>query len=149
MNKLLGASRYIVILAVLSALLSSITLLGLSLYRTVWEVYKLMTGESMKYVAATFIELADLYLLGVVILLIAIGLYKLFIDDSIRTPEWLEIHHIDHLKTKLVNLVVLVLAVSFLKQVVAWNNETNILFFGGGIGVVVAALTYFLGMKSK
>lgn len=149
MNKLLGASRYIVILAVLSALLSSITLLGLSLYRTVWEVYKLMTGESMKYVAATFIELADLYLLGVVILLIAIGLYKLFIDDSIHTPEWLEIHHIDHLKTKLVNLVVLVLAVSFLKQVVAWNNETNILFFGGGIGVVVAALTYFLGMKSK
>lgn len=149
MRNILGASRYLVILAVISAFTASVTLLVLGVYETAIEVYKLFTGESMKYVAATFIELADLYLLGVVMFIIAIGLYKLFIDENIPTPEWLEIHHIDHLKTKLLNLVIMVLAVSFLKQVVAWNNETNLLVFGGGIAVVIAALTYFLGAKTK
>lgn len=28
-----------------------------------------------------------------------------------------------------------------MKQVVAWNNEANLLVFGGGIAVMIAALT--------
>lgn len=54
-----------------------------------------------------------------------------------------------HPKTKLLNLVIMVPAFSFLKQVVAWNNETNLLVFGGGVAVVIVALTYFLGAKTK
>lgn len=54
-----------------------------------------------------------------------------------------------HPKTKLLNLVIMVPALSFLKQVVAWNNETNLLVFGGGVAVVIVALTYFLGAKTK
>jgi uncharacterized membrane protein YqhA len=45
------------------------------------------------------------------------------------------------MKTKLLNLVIMVLAVSFLKQVVAWNNETNLLVFGGKNAVPIATLT--------
>jgi len=149
MKKLVGVSRYMVILAVISAFMASATLLILGLYETVLEVIKLLTGDPATYVAATFIELADLYLLGVVIFIIAIGLYKLFIDESVPTPVWLEIHHIDDLKTKLASLIIVVLAVSFLKQVVVWNGETNLLIYGGGIAAVIAALTYFLGAKTK
>jgi uncharacterized membrane protein YqhA len=115
----------------------------------VLEVYRLFSGETTDYVAATFIELADLYLLGVVVYIIAIGLYKLFIDDRVSTPAWLEIRHIDDLKSKLASLIIVVLAVAFLKQVVAWDGETNLLIYGGGIAVVIAALTYFLSAKTK
>ena len=54
-----------------------------------------------------------------------------------------------HPKTKLLNLVIMVRAVSFLKQVVAWNNEANLLVFGRGIAVVIAAPTYSLGPRQS
>jgi uncharacterized membrane protein YqhA len=149
MKKLIGFSRYLVILAVISAFAASVALLAFGVYETGSEILKLISGEAPKSVAAKFIELADLYLLGVVMFIIAIGLYELFIDDTIPTPAWLEIHHIDDLKGKLVSVIIVVLAVSFLKQVVAWDKETNLLTYGGGVGIIIAALTYFLGMKSK
>lgn len=149
MNKLIGSSRYIVILAVISAFIASFTLMIMSVFKTLQEVYRLVTGGLVNYVAATFIELADLYLLGVVIFIIAIGLYKLFIDENVPTPAWLEIHHLDDLKSKLASLIIVVLAVSFLKQVVAWNGETNLLIYGVGIAAVMVALTYFLSVKTK
>ncbi len=149
MNKLIGMSRYLVILAVISAFAAAVALLVFGIYETGLVVYKLVIGEASKSLAAKFIELADLYLLSVVMYIIAIGLYELFIDDKISTPAWLEIHHLDDLKGKLVSVIIVVLAVAFLKQVADWNKETNLLFFGGGIGSVIAALTYFLGTKSK
>jgi hypothetical protein len=40
-----------------------------------------------------------------------------------------------------------VLGVLFLKQVVTWDGERNLLTFGGGVALVIAALTYFLSYK--
>ena len=148
-KNILGASRYLVIVAVISALMATITLLLWGFYRTALSIYQLLEGETIKSISTAFIELADLYLLSVVMFIIAIGLYKLFIDEDMPTPAWLEINHLDDLKTKLLNVIIIVLAVYFLKQVVAWDNETNLLFFGGGIAVMIAALTYFLGAKTK
>ncbi len=148
-KNILGASRYLVIVAVISALMATITLLLWGFYRTALSIYQVLEGETIKSISTAFIELADLYLLSVVMFIIAIGLYKLFIDEDMPTPAWLEINHLDDLKTKLLNVIIIVLAVYFLKQVVAWDNETNLLFFGGGIAVMIAALTYFLGAKTK
>jgi uncharacterized membrane protein YqhA len=99
-------------------------------------------------VATVFIEIADLFLLGVVMYIIALGLYELFIDDSVPVPQWLEIHTLDDLKAKLISVVIVVMGVLFLKQIVSWDGERNLLTFGGGIALVIAALTYFLSSKS-
>jgi uncharacterized membrane protein YqhA len=76
--------------------------------------------------------------------MIALGLYELFINTDLKLPEWLQIRTFDDLKLKLVGVVIVVLAVLFLGQVVAWNGERDLLRFGAGIAVVIAALTYFL-----
>ena len=148
MKTILGSSRYLILLAVLAAFISAITLLLFGAYETGLEIYHILTGEIPKSVAATFIEIADLFLLGVVMYIIALGLYELFIDDSVPVPAWLEIHDLDDLKGKLISVVIVVLGVLFLKQVVTWDGERNLLTFGGGIALVIAALTYFLSYKS-
>jgi uncharacterized membrane protein YqhA len=148
MKNSLGASRYIVLLAVLAAFMAAVTLLIFGAYETVLEIIHIIQGEFPKSVAAAFIEIADLFLLGVVMYIIALGLYELFIDDTIPVPQWLEIHTLDDLKAKLISVVIVVMGVLFLKQVVAWDGQRDLLAFGGGIALVIAALTYFLSYKS-
>ncbi|MBN1279251.1 MAG: YqhA family protein, partial [Chlorobiaceae bacterium] len=64
-------------------------------------------------------------------------------------PEWLAIHNLDDLKSKLIGVIVVVMAVIFLGHVVKWHGETEILYLGGAIGIVVAGLTYFTGQKKN
>ena len=87
-------------------------------------------------------------MLGTVIYIIAIGLYELFIDDQIQLPDWLEIHTLDDLKDKLIGVIVVVLAVLFLGQIVAWDGQRDLLSYGVSIALVIAALTYFLRGKA-
>jgi uncharacterized membrane protein YqhA len=149
MKILLSSSRYLILLAVLAAFASAVTLLVFGAYETGLEIANILHGEIPKSLAANFIEIADLLLLGIVLYIIALGLYELFIDDTISVPQWLEIHTLDDLKNKLVNVVIVVMGVLFLKEAVAWDNQRNLLTFGGGIALVIAALTFFLSSKGK
>ncbi len=36
----------------------------------------------------------------------------------------------------------------FHREVVLYDGESNLLMYGGGIGIVIAVLTYFLSYKS-
>ena len=84
-----------------------------------------------------------------VVLIIALGLYELFIDPELKLPEWLEIRHLDDLKSKLTKVVVVVLAVLFLGQTASWDGERDLLRYGAAIALVIAALTWFLREKPK
>lgn len=148
MKTILGASRYLILLAVLATFAAAVTLLIVGVYETTLEIGHILSGEFPKSLAATFIEIADLVLLGVVMYIIALGLYALFIDDTIPVPKWLEIHTLDDLKSKLISVVVFVMGVDFLKQIVTWDGKRNLLILGGGIALVIIALTYFLSYKS-
>lgn len=148
MKTLLGYSRYLILLAVIAAFASAVTLLIFGAYETGLEIWHILNGEMPKSIAVTFIEIADLFLLGVVLYIIALGLYELFIDDSVPVPAWLEIHTLDDLKSKLISVVIVVMGVLFLKQVVSWDGERNLLTYGGGTALVIAALTYFISYKS-
>ncbi|MEL7025926.1 MAG: YqhA family protein [Pseudomonadota bacterium] len=148
-NRLLVASRFLMIVPVLGAFLGASTLL---IYGGI-EAVQLVTAtiaegqvsrSGAKAVAIEFIEIIDLFLLGTVFYIIAFGLYELFIEPDIGLPEWLEIQTLDDLKNKLVKVVIVVLGVLFLGHVVSWDGSTDIVYLGGGISVVVAALTWFL-----
>jgi uncharacterized membrane protein YqhA len=107
-----------------------------------------VTSKGAKALALAFIEIVDLFLLGTVLLMIALGLYELFIDSELKLPDWLHIRTFDDLKNKLVGVVLVVLAVIFLGHVVAWDGSRDLLGFGIAVAAVIAALTWFL-MTSK
>jgi uncharacterized membrane protein YqhA len=153
-KKVLGHSRFLILIAVVGAFFAATALLlyGASeLAAFLWQTVASgeVTQKGAKALALACIEVVDLFLLGTVFYIVALGLYELFIDETLELPHWLEIHNLDDLKNKLVGVVVVVLAVLFLGQVVTWNGERDLLHFGAAIAMVIAALTWFLSLKGK
>lgn len=153
MGTLLGASRFMVMLAVIGTLLAATTFIVYGVLETIQLITQTIqsgevTRKAAKGLALEFIEIVDLFLLGTVFYIIAIGLYELFIDTDVKLPEWLTINNLDDLKNKLIAVVIVVLGVLFLGQVVSWDGKTDLLGYGVSIALVIAALTYFLAQKS-
>ena len=151
---LIGLIRYIIIVAVLATLIAATALIlfgTVETYVVIRDVFS--KGEFTSKVAQTlllsFIEITDIFLLATVLYIVALGLYELFIDHQVPVPNWLEIRTLDDLKDKLIGVVIVVIGVGFLGQFTTWNGETNLLVSGGGAALVIAALTFFLGQKSK
>jgi uncharacterized membrane protein YqhA len=149
LRPVLNASRYLVIAAVLGSLVGALALFVYGVAEAIAVVVDAITKAEVsskggKAIALAFIEIVDLFLLGTVFLMIALGLYELFIDENLTLPEWLLISSFDDLKHKLVGVVIVVLAVLFLGTVVAWDGTRDLLGFGAGVALVIAALTYFL-----
>ena len=149
LRPILSSSRYVVIAAVLGALAASLSLFVYGLAETAVVITQTIakaevSSKGAKALALEFIEIVDLFLLGTVMLMIALGLYELFIDAELQLPDWLQIRTFDDLKHKLIGVVIVVLAVLFLGHVVAWDGQRDLLRLGGAIALVIAALSYFL-----
>ncbi len=91
-----------------------------------------------------FIEIFDLFLLGTVMLILALGLYELFIDADFKVASRLQINTFEDLKTSLVTVVIAVMAVTFLGQIMSWNGETSLFDIGVPVALVIAALNIYL-----
>jgi len=151
---LLNRARYLVIIAVAGSLLAAIALLvygGVEAVALVIDTVRQasVSSEGAKKLALAFIEVVDVFLLGTVFLIISLGLYELFISDSLKLPSWLLIRTLDDLKHKLIGVVIVVMAVLFLGQIVTWDGERNILRLGAAVAMVIAALTWFLASAAK
>lgn len=149
LRPILNASRYLVIIAVLGSLAAAAALFVYGIAETIAVIAEAVakmevSSKGAKALALAFIEIVDLFLLGTVLLMIALGLYELFIDSDIQLPDWLHIRTFDDLKNKLVGVVLVVLAVIFLGHVVAWDGSRDLLGFGVAVAAVIAALTWFL-----
>lgn len=152
LSRTLALSRYLIVLAVVGSLVAALALLlygVVELAIILWEtiITGAVSSKGAKALALTFIEIVDLFLLSTVFYIIALGLYELFIDDTIDVPRWLEIHTLDDLKNKLTGVVVVVMSVLFLGQVVTWDGQRDLMGFGLGVAAVIAALTYFLSQQ--
>ena len=146
MDRVMSSTRYIVVLAVISCLALSAFLFVAATAGTVTVIIekaaKLGSEKATKELAITAIEQADNFLIATALLIVGIGLYELFIGP-VTQPEWLLIKSIDDLKDKLINVVVVVLAVTFLRYVTLWDGTTDVLTLGGAIAVVTLALAGF------
>jgi uncharacterized membrane protein YqhA len=96
----------------------------------------------------------DLFLIGVTLLISAIGLYELFIRDipdgqAGTLPAWLEIRDLNDLKGRVIAMIVLVLAVTFVEVEVDSPNGLQALELGGGVALVIIALTIFMRLTSR
>jgi len=94
--------------------------------------------------------LTDLFLVGATLMIAAFGLYDLFITRidagrrSLRLPAWLEMHDLNDLKARVISMIILVAAVTFVDVVVESKSGLNTLYLGAGVALVIAALTAFL-----
>ncbi len=98
----------------------------------------------MQHLAVELIEMTDFFLLGMVLYVVAIGMYELFIDPNIDVPDWMRVSSLDDLKTQIVNVVIVMLVVTFLGVALATKEGgLDFLYFGLAIAVVVIAVSFF------
>ncbi len=154
MQPVLGGARYLILIAVVGSLVAGLCLLLYGFAQGTLLVLALVeSGEvsrkGAKALAVEFIEIIDLFLMGTVFYIVSVGLYSLFIDSSLKLPDWLQIRTLDDLKNKLVAVVIVVLAVLFLGQAVTWDGARDLMGFGLAIAAVIAALTWFISVKAS
>ena len=154
LRRVLAGSRYLILIAVVGSFLASLLILiygGLTVIGIGIDVvvHANFTTDGAKHLAVECIEVIDLFLLGTVLYIVALGLYELFIDASLPTPSWLVITTLDDLKAKLTGVIVVLLAVTFLAAVVDWNGSTNIVALGVAVGLVLFALGFIINRGTK
>lgn len=152
MNRLLLSSRYLVNLAVVAALVGAAAILVYGVIVLVHLIIELIyarnfTSEAIKTITLGFIQLIDLLFLGIAMYIIALGLYHLFIDSSLRLPSWLKIEDFDELKVILMSVVIVILAVNFTGIVVDWDGSATILHLGLAIAAVITGLGLILYVR--
>ncbi len=144
----ISLTRFLVLIPALGMLLGAVTLTVVGAIEVGQTILSAFSGhpEAKDFVIA-FVEIADVFLLAVVLFIIAIGLYELFIDEIPGLPEWLVFDSLDDLKSQLIGVVVVVLGVFFLGRALHGDNALNLLYLGGGIAAVTASLSLFLRSK--
>lgn len=148
----LGLSRYIVLIPVIGTFVASIALMIHEAVVIGQAVFNLLQERSLspragKDIAVAMLEAVDVFLISIVAYIISLGLYVLFIDESLRLPRWLKIHDLDDLKSHLVSIVIAVLAVLFLREAVARAGDLDLLKLAAALALMIAALTFFLMMR--
>jgi len=153
LRRVLAASRYMMVVPIIGTFLGALALMVYEMMALAMNFNDILrsgavSAKAVKIFAVGIVEAVDVFLIAIAVYIISIGLYSLFIDDSLPMPKWLEAHNLDDLKANLVSVVIAVLAVLFLREVVAWEGTSDIASFGVALALVVAALTFFL-MKAR
>lgn len=149
-----AGSRYIIAIAVLGCFVSSLTLLvygGLAVVGVVWDVLRAgkVSVDGAKDLTVRFIYLTDVFLLGTVLYIVALGLYDLFVDPGLPIPAALHVTSLDDLKAKLIQVIVVLLGVTFLGSAVNWDGTGAILQLGAAVALVIAAFALLLFVSNR
>lgn len=100
-------------------------------------------GTKLKLTIVEVLTAVDAILLGTVLLVIGYGLYELFIDEDLSVPVWLQVHDLDDLKSKLIGVVVAIIAVIFVGVYVDVDRADEVIAYGVGAGALVVGLAIF------
>jgi uncharacterized membrane protein YqhA len=146
----LSLAQLTVLLPVVALLLSGI---GAFIYGSVYFVHSILEISRHPFVPSNlrfFLTDIDVFLVGATLIIAGFGLYELFVrridPANTRTPlpSWLEMNDLNDLKGRVIAMVILVIAVTFVDVLVEFAEPLDVLYVGGGVALVIGALTVYL-----
>ncbi|HYM01095.1 MAG TPA: YqhA family protein [Blastocatellia bacterium] len=160
-------SRFLVLVAVIGVLTSSAVMFVKGCIEVIQGVTSFIpdfrsiqpNSKDDSSVILSFIPAIDNYLFATILLIISMGLYELFISEidpksrkKSTRPNWIIIKDLDDLKSKIGEVVVMILIVNFFKLSfgIDYTRPIDLLALAGGILLVAAALVvthYVSGLK--
>jgi uncharacterized membrane protein YqhA len=144
MNRILAATRYSAVIPAVASILGAILLMVQGSIAMVQVIIDVITeGTKLKLTIVDVLTAVDAILLGTVLLVIGYGLYELFIDEDLSVPVWLQVHDLDDLKSKLIGVVVAIIAVIFVGVYVDVDRADEVIAYGVGAGALVVGLAIF------
>jgi uncharacterized membrane protein YqhA len=149
LKKLLERGGLVVLVPIITLFISAI-LFGLyGAYLAIQDVLKFFAYPEYREVtmlAPLFFSVIDVFLLSMVFYIFALGLYELFIG-KLNIPAALSIESVDQLKAKLASVVILFVAIAYVKLLVDWQNPVDTLLFGAATGILIAVLIQYYKAK--
>lgn len=158
-ESVLWRSRFFTLLAVVFSMLGAIILFivaSLDIWGVLVMIWDLLVHHTHpehlhEDVVSAIIGAVDLFLIAIVMLIFAMGVYELFIskideaEAADSGSEVLKIQSLDQLKDKIAKVIVMVLVVSFFQRVLhtKFSGALEMLYFSGSILLLALAL-YFL-----
>jgi uncharacterized membrane protein YqhA len=150
LKKLFGVTRYAVLIPSLASILGALLLMAQGSVEMVFVIIDAISNESTLKESIVYVLTAvDAILLGTVLLVIGYGLFELFIDDELPVPLWLRVYDLDDLKSKLIGVVVAIIAVVFVGIFVDADRSKDVLSYGVGAGALVVGLAIFAYATKK
>jgi len=154
MQRFIAKTRYLIALPIIGLALAASFLFifgGFGLIRSLIEFLVILFTDGSESLESTVViidvvEYVHSFLVGTVLYITAVGFYQLFIKE-INFPEWLKIDNTEELETNLIGVTVVVLAVNFMSAVFIGGQE-NLLDYGAGIALPIAALGIFIGLRA-
>jgi uncharacterized membrane protein YqhA len=144
MRRIVGLTRYAVIIPALAAILGALLLMAQgSIAMIAVIIDSFISQVPLKDSIVEVLTAIDAILLGTVLLVIGYGLYELFVDTNIEVPAWLQINDLDDLKSKLIGVVAAIIAVVFVGVFVDSNRAADVVSYGLGAGALLAGLGLF------
>ncbi len=151
LGKLLERGGLVVIVPIVTLFISAI-LFGLyGAYLTIEAGIKFFTTPAYREVielVPAFFSVIDMFLLAMVLYIFALGLYELFVG-KLNVPPWLSIESVDQLKAKLASVMILFVAIAYVKLLVDWQNPVDTLLFGAATGILIAVLIQYYRAKEE
>ena len=150
MKALLESTKYLTLLAVFPCIVAALAAYILGVVRTVNLITDMVGAfKGASYTIVALIEITDIFLIATSLLIFGLSIYELFIGE-LDLPPWLVVHKFTELKAKLSSVVVLVMAVSFLKYLLdSQKSPQDILSFGLGASSVIVALGIYTRLAEK
>ena len=155
LHRFLVACRFLLVVPVAGCVLLTAGVVLMGIARVVSAGIQLVqrgdfSAKAAKMFSLEVIEIIDLFLIGTVSYITAVGLYKLFISTTeVKFPMRLQIGSLKELEDKIIGIIVAALAVAFLGHAAGGDEATALLSYGGGIAVVIAALAFFTMQGGK
>ena len=144
MKRIVGLTRYAVFVPAIASMVGALLLMiqG-SIEMIVAVIDTVLNDYGLKQTIVSVLTAVDAILLGTVLLVIGYGLYELFIDADLDVPNWLRVDDLDDLKSKLIGVVVAIIAVVFVGVFVDSNRADDVISYGVGAGALVVGLAIF------
>ncbi len=150
LRTIIDCGRFPLILPIIGALLLTVGVVVMGLGVILVQGWNLIqAGEfsqkASKQLTITVIETIDLFLVGSISYITAVGIYKLFISE--KEEQLLlrvKIESLDDLEHKIIGVVIAALAVAFLGFASEAEDALSILQSGAGIALVIGGLCLFI-----
>ncbi len=155
-EKALWSTRFIVLIAVILSVISSITLFLLG----GWDIIQATTLNNPLFntninsnneLLFKIISSIDLFLIGIVLLIFGFGVYELFISEidfakGKFADSTLKISSLDQLKNKIIKVIIIVLIVKFFEKVLKLSHNfttpQDLIFFS--LSILSICIGYYL-----
>lgn len=162
-ESLLWNSRFVVVIAVVSSLITAFAMFFMATVDAYYLVTHLgdylsadLSEQARKAFRVTTIthvvEVIDGYLLATVLFMFSLGLYELFVSkieqaESSETPSVLAIHSLDELKSRLGRVIIMILIVNFFEQAIKMKIDVPLDLLALAAGIALIGLTLYLTEK--